>query len=407
MTFSDLTRIYLDIADVIIIVIDPSQKVTFINRKGCELLGRKPREIIGKNWFDNFIPKEGRIRTKRVFNKIMRGKIKAVKYFENPIVDKKGAVRLIEWHNTVQKGADGRILATISSGVDVTEKKKNEAVLRENEENERFLTEIQAVAGLGTYVWDLSKNLWTSSKILDDIFGINESYVRSFEGWKNLIHPEWKETMGSYVVNEVLGKRKRFDKEYKIVRKSDGQELWVHGMGRLEFDEEGKPVKLIGTITDINNRKQIEEDVKESEKKYRLLADNVTDIIWMIDKDLKYTYISPSVFDARNLRPKEYIGKSMKKMVSPETWEKLSTIFPKKIEQALAGNPQGFEPFLVEENIKYKNGNYMEYESKTKVVLDESNKPIGFVGATRDTSERKKIEAQLIQSQKMEAVGQL
>jgi PAS domain S-box-containing protein len=141
---------------------------------------------------------------------------------------------------------------------DITERKKNEAALQENE---RLLRESQEIARLGSFVWDISSGLWTSSNILDDIFGIDDTYIRSFDGWAALIHPDRREIMVDYVANEVLGKRQRFDKEYKIINQRSRKELWVHGLAELETDKNNQPLKLIGTITDITKRQQAEQEL--------------------------------------------------------------------------------------------------------------------------------------------------
>ena len=145
--------------------------------------------------------------------------------------------------------------------VDITERKRSEASLREND---RLLMESQRVARLGSFIWDIASGLWTSSNILNDIFGIDETYTRSLEGWAALIHPDWRETMNVYVVNEVLGNLKRFDKEYKIINQKNGKNIWVHGLAELETDKNNQPIKLIGTITDITERKLAEEALKYS-----------------------------------------------------------------------------------------------------------------------------------------------
>lgn len=120
------------------------------------------------------------------------------------------------------------------------------------------------MARLGSFIWDIASGLWTSSNILNDIFGIDETYTRSLEGWAALIHPDWRETMNVYVVNEVLGNLKRFDKEYKIINQKNGKNIWVHGLAELETDKNNQPIKLIGTITDITERKLAEEALKYS-----------------------------------------------------------------------------------------------------------------------------------------------
>jgi PAS domain S-box-containing protein len=136
-------------------------------------------------------------------------------------------------------------------------------------ECQHLLKESQAIAGLGTYVLDIPTGTWTSSPVLDNIFGIDDDYVRSVEGWTAIVHPEWRDAMARYFTDEVVAKGSRFDKEYKIVRCSDGEERWVHGLGELEKNAAGKPVTMIGTIMDITKRKQADLALIESEERFR------------------------------------------------------------------------------------------------------------------------------------------
>jgi PAS domain S-box-containing protein len=104
---------------------------------------------------------------------------------------------------------------------------------------------------------------------LNFIFGIDESYVHSVEGWAALIHPQDRAAMDAYFADEVLAQGNAFDKEYRIIRQTDQAERWVHGKGRLEFDAQGKPVRMQGIIKDITEHKLSEMQLRESEQSYR------------------------------------------------------------------------------------------------------------------------------------------
>ncbi|MGO9691402.1 MAG: PAS domain S-box protein [Syntrophobacteraceae bacterium] len=154
---------------------------------------------------------------------------------------------------------------------DVTERKRIEDALKESE---IFFKESQRAAAIGSYKTDFVAGVWESSEVLDKIFGIGKNYNRNIQGWMDIVHPDDSDMMGQYLREEVIAKRKPFSKEYRIIRKNDGETKWVYGLGEVKFDINGKILSLIGTIQDITERKQAEEALRESEKKFRDLFNN-------------------------------------------------------------------------------------------------------------------------------------
>jgi PAS domain S-box-containing protein len=120
---------YLNLAGVIFIALNRNGEVTLINKKGCETLGYEYSEIIGKNWFENFIPAYLRDDLIPISKKLLNGDIEPVEYYENPIITRSGDERLIAWHNTILKDGEGNITGHLSSGEDITEKTHLEAQL--------------------------------------------------------------------------------------------------------------------------------------------------------------------------------------------------------------------------------------------------------------------------------------
>lgn len=130
----DKAQKYLDIAGTIIVVLDMDGNVSLINRKGAAILGRTEQEIEGKNWFDNFIPPHESARVKAGFFTLIAGETLLLESFENSIVTREGEERLIEWNNTLLRDRQGKIIKTLSSGNDITERKKAELALAESSE---------------------------------------------------------------------------------------------------------------------------------------------------------------------------------------------------------------------------------------------------------------------------------
>ena len=132
---------FLEMAGSMIVVIDRDGRIMEINRRCVEVLGRKKRDLLGRNWFDVAIPPEFRDEICDVHAKIIRGDLDRVAAYENEIVTRTGERRVIQWINSFIYDNDGTITATISSGEDVTEWLASRRALRDSEERFRGLFE--------------------------------------------------------------------------------------------------------------------------------------------------------------------------------------------------------------------------------------------------------------------------
>ncbi|MFP4655055.1 MAG: PAS domain S-box protein [Methanohalobium sp.] len=121
----NLMKKYLDVSGTIIMALDCELNITLVNKQGCEILGYKEDEIIGKSLFD-FIPERYRKEVNIIAEKLLDGDVKSAQCFDNPVVISSGEERLISWYNTVLEDDSGNITGTLSSGVDITERKQAE-----------------------------------------------------------------------------------------------------------------------------------------------------------------------------------------------------------------------------------------------------------------------------------------
>ncbi|NIP99600.1 MAG: PAS domain S-box protein, partial [Nitrospinaceae bacterium] len=124
---------YLNIAGTVIVVLSKEGRVLEINKMGCEILGYPQQEILGKNWFENFLPERDWTRVQSAFQEVMQGRIKPYEQYENPIRTRTGEERLIFWNNALLLDDEGRPDATLSTGHDVTEFRRVDAELKERE----------------------------------------------------------------------------------------------------------------------------------------------------------------------------------------------------------------------------------------------------------------------------------
>ena len=122
---------YFEKGDVIMIAISSNEIIIDINENGCKLLGYPKVEIVGKNWFDTFLPKEDRKRIKTLFSEMLTGKMRHVHY-EHPLILKNGKKRIFNWHN-ILASENGKTIGILSSGIDVTKRRQAEKAIEKTE----------------------------------------------------------------------------------------------------------------------------------------------------------------------------------------------------------------------------------------------------------------------------------
>jgi len=300
-----------------------------------------------------------------------------------------GTLAWLDNHKYPIRNDKGEIVGLFGVARDVTEHMKAQEALRENEDS---LKESQRIAGLGSYVTDIAAGVWTSSTILDQLFGIDEGYNRSVEGWGALVHPDDREGMVTYFVDEVIGKGRPFDREYRIVRPSDGAGRWVHGRGRLEVDAEGRPVKMVGTIQDITERKQADAALRESQAMLQLFIMNAPVALAMFDREMRYMAVSHRWAKDHAVNDREIIGRSHYEINTdvPERWKETHR-------RGLAGERQRSE----EDRYDRADGSmqWIRWEILPWQAADGSIG--GIIMFYEDVTERRQVDAALRESKEL------
>ncbi len=145
--------------------------------------------------------------------------------------------------------------------------RQKESALRESEQ---FLREAQSIAGLGSYVLDIATGRWSGTDSILHMFGMGEKHEKTFEQWIRLLHPDDCAIVADYFADMLLTRTQVFDKKYRIIRLDDKAVRWIHGLGNLEFDEEGQPLKMIGTIQDVTEQHEREAELMLSRDQLRV-----------------------------------------------------------------------------------------------------------------------------------------
>jgi diguanylate cyclase (GGDEF)-like protein/PAS domain S-box-containing protein len=227
-----------------VFLVDTQGLVLVINETAAQRLNQTRKCLIGKCIFDFFPPDVAAVRRHNLEEVVRSGLARHTE-------DTRGG-RFFSLNYYPVLGDNGRVDAVAVFAADITESK----LAREKLHNsELFFRESQRAAVIGSYKFDFINDSWESSEVLDQLFGIDEFFIRSVQGWIDLVHPDDAEMMDRYLKEDVVAKRNPFNKEYRIIRKSDGDTRWVFGLGNASFNAEGAPISLTGTIQDITDRK--------------------------------------------------------------------------------------------------------------------------------------------------------
>ncbi|MDA3945072.1 MAG: EAL domain-containing protein [Helicobacteraceae bacterium] len=288
-----------------------------LNLAGEKMLGVNREQVVGHSDYELFPKEQAQLLTAKDREVLQQHTIVDI---QEEFVKTPYGNRFFHTKKMTLRDENGQPQYLLGISEDITERKQSQAALLESEQ---FLRETQSIANLGSYILDIRTGRWKSSDILNRIFGIDETYDRSIEGWNALVHPDDSVMIGKYLFDEVIGKGEPFNKEYRIIRKSDQTLRWVHGLGELTFDAAGIPVEMKGTILDITARKEAQETLV----KLSLAVEQSPNSIVITDVDANIEYVNAAFTKITGYTPEEVLGKNPNIMhsgkVSEATYEEM------------------------------------------------------------------------------------
>jgi len=264
----DFAENLISTANAMIIGLDTKGNVTIFNKAAEEITGYSRNEIIGKNWFENIVPKD---RYPEFWDEFCRlTTTGSPTNFESPVLMKSGITRYISWNNNViLKG--NTIIATISFGIDVTGKKQAEELLKESQ---RALATLMGNLP-GMAYRSRNDDKWIMEFVSEgcaDLTGYHPSDLieNGTVAFTDLIHPE--DRTGAWEnIRQAVIKKQKFQVMYRILT-ATGAEKWVWEQGLGVFSPKGDLIAIEGFIIDITDRKNTEEIIKKANKQVALLT---------------------------------------------------------------------------------------------------------------------------------------
>ncbi len=375
----------------IIVITDQKGYIKYCSLSFERFTGYRVEEAMGKNT-STFIYPDDIQKAIDVFTEAVRSKAKAIPH-ELRLIHKNGSVRYFA--GTGRFLLDNPYISGIIMNInDVTERKKAEETLRQSEEKYRSILENMQegyfeidLAGNFTFVNDSTCRDMGYSK--EELMGMNNRQYTDKENAKKLFQAFHK----VYKTGEPL---KEF--RWEIIRK-DGTKQYTEGSISLKRDTSGKPVGFTGVAHDITERARAEETIRQSEEKYRLLADHMKDYVWLMDFNLKVFYISPSVEKLMGYNLEDFKLLPLDKILTTASFETAMEFMSAELPKALAAPPDYVLERSLELEFCCKDGRAVWGECYFTLIRDDKGTPLQLLGVSRNITERKQVEDALKRSE--------
>jgi len=250
----------------------------------------------------------------------------------------------------------------------------------------------QQSAHIGSWEWDLqAEQLFWSDEMYILFDKKPAEFIPTHAEIMDCIVPEDKLRIVK-ALEDTLNTGIPLELEFRILD-SAGQIKWLNTKGGVINSATGHPELAAGTVQDITRRREAEEVLKRASQKYKLISENVEDVIWVLDgATKKFIYVSPSVQKLRGYSPEEVMQQSMVDVLSPQSYEKTLTIMDKAVTDFLQGKFLTSSP--VELDQIRKNGSIVSTEVTSTLVYDAEGK-VQVIGISRDITKRKQMERSL------------
>jgi PAS domain S-box-containing protein len=382
-------QLYLDNTPVITVVFDVHGSVRMINRLGCELLGYSSEEVVGRNWFRDFVPAAFRDATRDQFSHCFRHRACVCERIEIPVMTRTGQQRLISWRNEVLESGDGTVDAVLCTGEDVTERRRMEQDLQSTRERlELVVSSVPAV--LYACAPDPSLAITFVGASLTDQFGMTADKVIGRSGlWLDFAHPDDAPGIRAGVAG--LFDKGRYQREFRL-RIAGDRVLWVENVLRLVRDAADQPLEVVGFLLDITERKQAEQALREREMSLNHAQAIANLGSWESNLESGEEKWSDEVFRILGYAPQVFV---------PKRDQMLERIHPADVDRVqgrLNAAVIGETGFDIEFRVLRPNDEERFVRARGQILRDADGRSASVLGTLLDFTERKLAETKLEKS---------
>jgi diguanylate cyclase (GGDEF)-like protein/PAS domain S-box-containing protein len=331
------------------------------------------------------VAEEDRAAFRELTESVLRGESGTLEF---RVTGLKGGRRWLETHASPLRDASGAVTVLLGITRDVTESKRAQQALRDAEARLRLALEAGRV---GTWDWDMVSGKLVWSRWHEALWGMAAGTFRgTYEEFDARLHPEDRERLNRAVAEAIDGRR-GYRHEYRVVW-PDGTVRWVTGQGEPFFDDAGKPVRMMGTVTDITERKLAEQAVRASSRLNEQIIRGAQEGITVIDRDLRYAAWNPFMERLTGRSAAEVIGKRPLD-VFPELRD---TRLYAALHSALAGESVQTDDVL----LTSLTGKRHWVTSKHAPLRSVEDEIIGVIVTMHDVTERKQAEDAVYESER-------
>ncbi len=285
-------QMYFDLANTINVVLDRQGNIVELNNKGCAFIGRREAEVIGKNWFKLVLQDEERERVSDSFCRMINGEQELIPYYENTVYDKDGSACFYAWHNNLIHDRQGRVTGMITSGTDITERRRAERALqKEKERAQQYLD----VANTIFVVINRDEAIELLNEKGCELLGYREADVLG-RNWFDLVMPADDREGVRQVFRHLMDEGEKGQDYYENhILTRQGDRRLIAWRNALITDEQGRNVATISSGVDITEQRAAEERIKrlnaELEERVEIRTEELAEAVNQllnINKQLEY-----------------------------------------------------------------------------------------------------------------------